>query len=140
MPDLHLIVGYDGSPPATRALDTAVRLLLGRPGHITVVYVAHIPSAAAMSAEDVGDLEESFDEAEKELRVSAGQELHDFTLGWDFVRRNGLVRDELIAAATEAAAAGPDDTAPLTSYELAVLAAIENGELHDGLHENRSSE
>ena len=110
MPDLRLVVGYDGSPPASRALDTAVRLLLGRSGHITVVYVAHIPSAAAMSAEDVGDLEESFDEADKELRVTAGQELHDFTQGWDFVRRNGLVTDELIAAAKEVGAAHPDDT------------------------------
>lgn len=36
----------------------------------------------------------------------------------------------------QTAAGAPDDTAPLSSYELAVLAAIENGELYD----NRSSE
>ncbi len=37
--DLYLVVGYDGSPPATRALDAAVRLLHGRAGSIEVVYV-----------------------------------------------------------------------------------------------------
>ena len=42
---LHIVVGYDGSPPATRALDAAVRLLQGRPGRIEVVWVAHLSSA-----------------------------------------------------------------------------------------------
>jgi len=35
---LHLVVGYDGSPPASRALDGAVRLLQGRTGRIDVVH------------------------------------------------------------------------------------------------------
>ena len=30
--DLYLVVGYDGSAPATRALEAAVRLLQGRTG------------------------------------------------------------------------------------------------------------
>jgi hypothetical protein len=46
---LHLVVGYDGSPPASRALDAAVRLLQGRIGRIEVVYVAHLSSLAALS-------------------------------------------------------------------------------------------
>ena len=44
--NLYLVVGYDGSPPAIRALDAAVRLLHGRTGSIEVVYVAHLPSWA----------------------------------------------------------------------------------------------
>jgi hypothetical protein len=35
--DLHVVVGYDGSPPANRALDAAVGLLRGRTGRIEVV-------------------------------------------------------------------------------------------------------
>jgi hypothetical protein len=38
---LHLVVGFDGSPPASRALDGAVRLLQGQTGSIDLVYVAH---------------------------------------------------------------------------------------------------
>ena len=37
--ELHLIVGFDGSPAAMRALDTSARLLAVRPGgRITVVW------------------------------------------------------------------------------------------------------
>jgi nucleotide-binding universal stress UspA family protein len=110
VPDLRLVVGYDGSPPASRALDTAAGLLLGRAGHLTLVYVAHVPSAAAMSAQDVGDLEDSFDQADLDLQASAREQLHDFAPGWDFVRRDGPVTDELMAAAAEIAAAHAGDT------------------------------
>lgn len=34
--NLYLVVGYDGSPRAIRALDAAVRLLHGRTGSIEV--------------------------------------------------------------------------------------------------------
>jgi len=37
---LHIVVGYDGSAPAGRALDAAVGLLRGRAGCIAVVWVA----------------------------------------------------------------------------------------------------
>ena len=60
--DLRFVVGYDGSPPATRALDAAVRLLQGRPGRIEVVYVGHMPSMAALSADAVVEIEEVWGE------------------------------------------------------------------------------
>ena len=47
--DLRLVVGYDGSPPASRALAGAVNLLQGRSGRIYVVYVAHMASMAELS-------------------------------------------------------------------------------------------
>ena len=34
--NLYLVVGYDGSPPAIRALDAAVRPLHGRTGSVEV--------------------------------------------------------------------------------------------------------
>ncbi len=40
--NLYLVVGYDGSPRASRALDAAVALLHGHTGRIEVVYVAHL--------------------------------------------------------------------------------------------------
>jgi nucleotide-binding universal stress UspA family protein len=109
-PDLRLVVGYDGSPPAGRAIDAAVRLLQGRTGHLTVVYVEHIPSTAALSPGAVGEIEKDFEEVDRELRVTARQQLHDFTQGWDFERRRGLVTEELIGAAKAAGAAHPDAT------------------------------
>ena len=74
-PALHLVVGYDGSPPADRALDAAVNLLSGRTGRIDVVYVAHLTSTEMMSAAAVGEMEITFEEIEKELRASAAEKL-----------------------------------------------------------------
>jgi nucleotide-binding universal stress UspA family protein len=107
---LRLVVGYDGSPPASRALDAAVRLLQGRTGHITVVYVAHIPSMAALSADAVSEIEQDFTAIDAELETSAREQLHEFTQGWGFERRQGIITEELAAAAGEIGEAHPGDT------------------------------
>src|SRR6476659_10058182 len=71
----HLVVGYDGSPPASRALDAAARQLQGRPGRIDVVYVAHLSSLVALSPGAIAEMEEDFDEIEKDLRTQADEQL-----------------------------------------------------------------
>jgi nucleotide-binding universal stress UspA family protein len=68
---LHLVTGYDGSPPAIRALDAAAALLRGRQGGIDVVYVAHVPSVDMISADALVEVEADFGEVEKELRADA---------------------------------------------------------------------
>jgi nucleotide-binding universal stress UspA family protein len=108
--DLRLVVGYDGSPPASRALDAAVNLLQGRAGRIEVVYVAHLSSLAALSPGAVGEMESDFDEIEQELRAAAGEQLHGRMEGWGFERRQGLIAEELIAAAKDIHEADPHAT------------------------------
>ncbi len=108
--DLRLIVGYDGSPPASRALDAAVNLLQGRTGRIHVVYVAHMASMAELSPGAVVELEESFDEIEQELRVSAGAQLNGRQQDWEFERRQGLIPSELLKAAEDLRTAHPGAT------------------------------
>lgn len=104
--DLRLIVGYDGSPPSSRALDAAANLLLGRAGRIQVVYVAHLPSMAALSPGAVAELENDFDDVEQELRTLAAEQLRGRgEERWDLERRQGLITGELLAAASDAAAA-----------------------------------
>ena len=97
---LHIVVGYDGSPPASRALDAAVRLLQGRTGRIEVVWVAHLSSTVMMSAGAIAEKEESFSELAPELRDQAAGQLDGTGLDWGFERREGLIADELIAVAT----------------------------------------
>jgi len=96
---LDIVVGYDGSPPATRALDAAVRLLQGRPGCIDVVWVAHLSSTVRLSAGAVVEMEDTFDELEPELRAQAAGQLRGRGADWEFERRQGLIPDELIAVA-----------------------------------------
>ncbi len=108
--DLRLVVGYDGSPPASRALQAAVNLLQGRAGRIEVVYVAHMPTMAALSPGAVAELETDFDDVEQELRTMAAEQLGGDAPGWGFERRQGLIAEELLAAAKDLAAAEPQAT------------------------------
>jgi nucleotide-binding universal stress UspA family protein len=111
--DIRLVVGYDGSPPATRALDAAINLLQGRTGRIEVVYVAHMPSTAALSPGAVAELEIGFDDVERELRTMAGEQLAGRQENWGFERRQGLIGEELLAAARDIGAAEPRATVVL---------------------------
>jgi hypothetical protein len=72
---LHLVAGYDGSPPASRALDAAVHLLQGRIGRIDVVYVTHLSSFAMLSPGAIAEIDKDFDEIEQELRAHAAGQL-----------------------------------------------------------------
>ena len=108
--ELHLVVGFDGSPPANRALDTAARLLSVRPpGRITVVWVAHLSSTVEMSADAVAIVENDFDQVAGELRTAAAERLDASGLSWDFQWRQGLIATDLAAVAESVQAARPDD-------------------------------
>lgn len=107
---LHVVVGYDGTPPASRALDAAVRLLRGREGRIEVSYVSHVPGLDMLSADAIVEVRAGFDEIEKELRGSAATRLDGRGVAWEFRRRDGFIGDELIAAATASRDTRPGDT------------------------------
>jgi nucleotide-binding universal stress UspA family protein len=107
--NLYLVVGYDGSPPAIRALDAAIGLLQGRAGRIDVVYVAHLPSMDMLSPGAVAEMEASFDEIERDLRTTAAEQLRGLEEGWGFERRQGMIADQLIAAAKDARDDHPGD-------------------------------
>ena len=108
--NLRLVTGYDGSPPAIRALDAATSLLRGRHGSIEVVYVAHVPSVDMMSADALVEVEKDFDEIEEELRTEAAAQLGNRGLTWHFQRRQGNIAAELIAVAVGIVADHPGDT------------------------------
>jgi nucleotide-binding universal stress UspA family protein len=108
--NIYLVVGYDGSPPARRALDAAARLLQGRSGRIDVVYVAHLPAVDMLSAGAVAEMEVSFDEIERDLRAAASKQLDGREERWRFERGQGIITDQLLAAATDLRDEHPDDT------------------------------
>jgi nucleotide-binding universal stress UspA family protein len=106
---LHVVVGYDGSPPASRALDTAIRLMRGRTGVIVVVYVAHLSSLTMLSPDAVGEMEKDFDEIEQDLRAQAAEQLRASEIPWEFQRTQGIIVDQLVAAVTAIREAHPGD-------------------------------
>jgi nucleotide-binding universal stress UspA family protein len=108
--NVYLVVGYDGSPPASRALDAAVRLLHGRSGQIDVVYIAHLPSIDMLSAQAVAEMEETFDEVARDLQVQAEEQLRGREERWRFERGQGPIADLLLKAADQVHADHPGDT------------------------------
>ncbi len=87
-------VGYDGSPPAERALDAAVNRSQG-----------HFSCPAWPRCRRCSDWN-SFDEIEQELAPRSTQ----LPEGWDFQRREGLIAEELLAAVKDIGAAHPQAT------------------------------
>jgi len=107
--NLYLVVGYDGSAPAIRALDAAAALLRGRTGSINVVYVAHLSTAEMMSADAIAEMEVSFSEIARELQAQAGEQLRGREERWELEEGQGLITDVLIKAAEKLRDAHPGD-------------------------------
>jgi nucleotide-binding universal stress UspA family protein len=107
--DLYLVVGYDGSPPAKRALDAAVRLLTGRTGSIEVVYIAHLPSVDMLSADAIVGMEDTFDDVARDLRAQAGKQLRGLEERWSFERHDGRIPEVLVETAARLRDAHPAD-------------------------------
>jgi nucleotide-binding universal stress UspA family protein len=96
-----LIVGFDGSEPAYRALDAARRLISNRVGMIEIVYVAHPPVGAGMSSEAQVEISKGFDEAERQFAEEIRARFQGDEQRWRFQRRDGVIAHELLAAADE---------------------------------------
>ena len=110
--NLYLVVGYDGSPPATRALDAAVSLLRGRDGSIDVVYVPHLPSVDMLSPGAVAGMESALSEMARDLQAQASGQLRGREERWRFESGQDMITDipgVLIAAAGKLRDAHPGD-------------------------------
>jgi nucleotide-binding universal stress UspA family protein len=107
--NLYLVVGYDGSAPATRALDTAAALLRDREGSIEVFYVAKLTGPEMLSADAIAEMGVSFDEIARDLREQAAKQLDGREERWTFARGQGLITEALIGAAKQIREAHPDD-------------------------------
>jgi nucleotide-binding universal stress UspA family protein len=107
--NLHLVVGYDGSAPAVRALDAAVSLMHGREGGLHLLYIAQLTTAEMMSADAVAEMEEAFGEIARDLRAQAAGQLDGREERWEFERAQGNITDSLIDEAEKVRAAHPGD-------------------------------
>jgi nucleotide-binding universal stress UspA family protein len=98
---LVLVVGFDGTEPALRALRSAADVLQQRPGRMDVVFVAHVPSTVALAAQAISAVREGLDTEERDLAKRADEILGDTDVKWRFQRRNGEIAAELLAAGKE---------------------------------------
>lgn len=106
---LVVVVGFDGSDSAFRALDASAILISGRVGTLEVVYVAHIASGTEMSPIALTESLKAFDIVELEMADAVRDRLADVEYRWRFQRRDGLIATELIAVADELGRSYEDD-------------------------------
>jgi nucleotide-binding universal stress UspA family protein len=107
---LYLVVGYDGSAPAVRALDSAAALLRGREGSIEVVYVASLTSTEMMSPDAIAEMEVTFGEITRDLEAQAAEQLRGREERWTFGHGQGVITEVLLATAAKISDDHPEDT------------------------------
>jgi nucleotide-binding universal stress UspA family protein len=105
-----LVVGFDGSDPAGRALAWALRILSTRPGTLHVVYVNQGHAAAGFAGLGMAETLEAEDEVAADLHKQVDEMLGRSTLTWSYERRDGGVVDQLVAVVEERRASAPEGT------------------------------
>jgi nucleotide-binding universal stress UspA family protein len=107
---ISLVVGFDDSEPARRALIWGADLLRKRPGTLHVIYADHALIDSDLSGLGRTDMDEDRDdkaaiaaEAAKEIAAAAG-------VPYTFERRQESAADAVLHAADNCAAAEPDST------------------------------
>ena len=103
---LVMVVGYEGSDPARRALAAAGRILHGREGWIEVVYVAPAAGGDHDSSEPAADVTDSLGPAAVDLHYEVRSVLEAQKEPWRLRSTSGAVAAELITAARAIAREG----------------------------------
>ena len=96
---LVLVVGFEGSDPARRALAAAGRILRDREGWIEVVYVERTEGGDHDSSEPAADVVDSLGSAQVDLHYEVRSVLEPGKQPWRLRSTSGAVAEELIEAA-----------------------------------------
>lgn len=96
---LVLVVGFEGSDPARRALAAAGRVLGGREGWIEVVYVSPAEGDDDDSSEPTADVMDSLRPAQVDLHYEVRSVLEAEKQPWRLRSTSGAVAEELTRAA-----------------------------------------
>jgi nucleotide-binding universal stress UspA family protein len=102
---LVMVVGYEGSDPARRALAAAGRILRDQEGWIEVVYVGPTEGSDHDSPEPAADVKDSLGPSQADLHYQVRSVLEG-KQSWRLRSTSGAVAEELIEAAREIAREG----------------------------------
>jgi len=108
---LVLVVGYEGSDPARRALAAAGRILRDQKGWVEVVYVGTAEGGPEDSSEPAADVMDSLGSAQVDLHYEVRSVLDAEKQPWRLRSTRGAVAEELtLAARAIADEGGPSRT------------------------------
>jgi nucleotide-binding universal stress UspA family protein len=105
LPPVSLVVGFDNSEPARRALDWTARLLAIRPGTLHVVYADHAVIDSDLSGFASAEMETARDTAAIDAAAAAAAIVAAAGVRYTFERRQGSPADVIVAEAEAQGAA-----------------------------------
>jgi nucleotide-binding universal stress UspA family protein len=100
-----VVVGFDNSAPAQRALSRATRLPAGRSGRLHVVYADHAVIDSDLSGFGHAEMEAARDQEAANVAKAAADIVAEAGVPYTFERRQEAPADAILAAAAEFAAA-----------------------------------
>jgi nucleotide-binding universal stress UspA family protein len=103
---LVLVVGYEGSDPAQRALGAAARILGQREGWLEVVYIAPNVDRGEESSGPAADVLDSVGPEHAKLHYEVRSLLEEENKPWRLRSAGGEVAEQLIGVAQEIAEEG----------------------------------
>ncbi|HMG62101.1 MAG TPA: universal stress protein [Streptosporangiaceae bacterium] len=104
---VSLVVGFDNSEPARRALRWAAGLLAARPGDLHVIYADHAVIDSDLSGFAAAEMETARDHEAAGIAEAAAEIVAGTTAGYAFERRQGPPADAILSGAGSIAAAAP---------------------------------
>jgi nucleotide-binding universal stress UspA family protein len=107
---ITLVVGFDNSQPARRALVWGADLLRGRPGTLHVIYADHAHIDSDLSGFAHTEMEDARDEKAADVAEAAAEITAAAGVPYTFERRQGTPADAILSAASIQDAAEPAST------------------------------
>jgi nucleotide-binding universal stress UspA family protein len=104
---VSLVVGFDNSEPARRALRWAAQLLAARPGALHVIYADRAVIDSDLSGFASAEMEAARDEEAADSAAAAAQILAGTTARYTFERRQGSAADAILSGAATIAGGAP---------------------------------
>ena len=115
VPSVSLVIGFDDSEPARRALTWGADLLKSRPGTLHIIYADHEIIDSDLSGFGRADMDEDRDEKAAEVAEAAKEIAIASGTPYTFERRQESPADALLDAAGVYAAAEPASTLMLVT-------------------------
>jgi nucleotide-binding universal stress UspA family protein len=107
---ITLVVGFDNSEPARRALIWGASLLRARPGTLHVIYADHVLIDSDLSGFAHTEMEDTRDEKAADVAEAAAEIIAAAGVPYTFERRQGSPADAILFAASIQHAAQPTST------------------------------
>jgi hypothetical protein len=107
LPPVSLVVGFDNSAPARRALRWTAQLLAARPGDLHVIYADHAVVDSDLSGFAAAEIETARDKKAADIAEAAAEIVAGITARYAFERRQEAPADAILSGASALAAAAP---------------------------------